>query len=90
MLGKSSVESAPNTKVVDDSVRMMKEQSASIETMGEMMKSSGLMMQEMGVKYKDDEAVTTGKDLEAFGMKYMRDNAKASESDNSMREMMGD
>ena len=89
MFGKSSAGAVVDTKGVEDSVRMMKEQSASIKTMGEMMKSSGLMMQEMGVKYKDERAITTGKDLEVVGGKYMRDDEEASAENASMKQMMG-
>ena len=62
---------------------MMKEQSSSIQKMAEMMKSSGLVMQEMGMKYKDDDAVSKGKDLEMIGVKYKEENVKATEKDAS-------
>ena len=67
---------------------MMKEQSSSIQKMAEMMKSSGLVMQEMGTKYNDDEAISKGKDLQMIGEKYMVENAKATEKDASMKESM--
>ena len=67
---------------------MMKEQSANIQKMAELMKSNGLSMQEMGMKYKDDEAVSGGKDLEMMGDKYMKANTKAIEGNGTMNTMM--
>jgi hypothetical protein len=89
MFGKSSVSSVVSTKGGEDSIRMMKEQSVSIQRMGEMMSSSGLMMQELGLKYKDEGMISAGKDLEMVGAKYMTENAKASASSDSMKKVMG-
>ena len=85
--GNGSNTDAADTKKLQDSVSMMKEQSAKIQKMGEMMKTGGGMMQAMGVKYNDEEAVTTGKDLEAVGVKYMGEN-KTQEGSGSMKQMM--
>ena len=52
------------------------------------MVSIGLTVQEMGMKYKDDELVSKGKDLEATGKKYIEENAKAEEKDPSMKKSM--
>ena len=68
--GKGANDDGAQTKKLQDSATMMKEQSSSIQKMAEMMKSSGLVMQEMGMKYKDDDAVSKGKDLEMIGVKY--------------------
>ena len=43
-------------------------------------------MQEMGMKYKDEEAISKGKDLQMIGEKYMVENAKAKEKDDFMKE----
>lgn len=86
--GKSTNDNGAQTKKLQDSVTMMKEQSLSIKKMAEMMKSSGLVMQEMGTKYKDDEAISKGKDLQMIGEKYIVENAKATEKDASMKESM--
>lgn len=89
LLGKSAGGSATGTNVPDDSVRMMKEQSVSIKTMGEMMQSNGIMMQEAGAKYKDEGMMTAGKDMEMVGGRYMTENAKATSGTDSMKKMMG-
>ena len=78
-----------NPKDVEDSIAMMKEQSVTIEQMGEMMKTSGAMMQEFGAKYKDDMMMSKGKDLEAVGGKYLQDNTSATKSSDMMEEVMG-
>ena len=78
-----------NPKDAEDSIAMMKEQAASIEKMGEMMKTSGVMMQELGAKYKDDMMMSKGKDLEAVGGKYLQDNTSATKSSDMMEEVMG-
>ncbi len=89
MIGKGSAGSVTDTKAVDDSVRMMKEQSASIQKMGEMMQSNGIMMQEAGAKYKDEGMMSAGKDMEMVGGRYMTEDAKAGSGTDSMRKMMG-
>mgnify|MGYP001610517913 CR=1 FL=1 len=87
--GKGTNDNGSKTKELQDSVTMMNEQSASIQKMAEMMKSSGIVMQEVGNKYKDDEAVFKGKDLETIGERYMKENIKALEVDGSMKHIMG-
>ena len=74
---------------INDSIVMMKKQSASIEKMGEMMKTSGSMMQEFGIKYNDGMMISQGKDLEAVGTKYMQDDAKESTGGGSMNKIIG-
>lgn len=49
------------------------------------MTSSGIMMQEMGTKYKDNEATVRGRDLQMLGEKYFKDNASASTSGHDMK-----
>ncbi|KKU66704.1 MAG: hypothetical protein UX89_C0019G0024 [Parcubacteria group bacterium GW2011_GWA2_47_16] len=88
MLGKGSSGSVTDTKVADDSIRMMKEQSASIKTMGEMMRSNGSMMQEAGAKYKDEGMMSAGKDMEMVGGRYLTEDAKATSGTDSMKKMM--
>ncbi|MDP3764029.1 MAG: hypothetical protein Q8Q95_00195 [bacterium] len=75
-------------KKLQDSISMMKEQSGSIQKMAEMMKTSGTVMQEMGMKYKDETAIEKGKDLQAVGEKYVKENEKATESSASMKDIM--
>ncbi|MDO8504282.1 MAG: hypothetical protein Q7S36_00315 [Candidatus Liptonbacteria bacterium] len=77
-----------NESKLQDSVAMMKEQSVSIQKMAEMMKSSGLSVQEAGMKYNDEVLVAEGKDLQAVGEKYAKENAKATEDSNSMKKIM--
>lgn len=87
--GKSMNNNSVQTKELQDSVTMMKEQSANIQKMAELMKTSGVAMQEMGMTYKDDGAVSNGKDLEMMGDKYMKENTKAVEGSGTMKTMMG-
>ncbi|MEK7629422.1 MAG: hypothetical protein AAB394_02750, partial [Patescibacteria group bacterium] len=70
------------------SITMMKEQSVSIQKMAEMMKSGGVTMQELGMKYKDESAVEKGKDMQAIGEKYVKENEKATEGSASMKDIM--
>ena len=87
--GKGMNNNGAQTKELQDSVTMMKEQSVSIQKMAELMKTSGVAMQEMGMTYKDDSAVSAGKDLEMMGDKYMKENTKAVEGNGAMKSMMG-
>jgi F420-0:gamma-glutamyl ligase-like protein len=86
--GRAGINDDTQTKKLQDSVVMMKEQSANIRKMGEMMKSAGVVMQELGMKYKDEEVIAKGKDLEVVGGKYIAEDTKATESSNSMKETM--
>ena len=86
--GKSANSNEAQDKELQDSIAMMKEQSASIQTMAVMMKSAGIAMQEMGIKYKNNEAISGGKDLEMIGLKYMSESSAAVNSE-SMSDMMG-
>ena|SRR3989344_6128520 len=69
--GTSGNDMSAHTKELQDSVTMMKEQTSTIQTMAGLMKSGGVKMQEMGMRYKDDEAISKGKDMEAMGARYM-------------------
>ena len=71
-MGKGAQDHSVQTKELQDSITMMNEQSANMQKMAVMMKSGGVFMQEMGLKYKDDDAVSKGKDLEAIGDTYMK------------------
>ncbi|OGZ54749.1 MAG: hypothetical protein A3B25_01675 [Candidatus Ryanbacteria bacterium RIFCSPLOWO2_01_FULL_48_26] len=86
--GKNANDNEARTSELQDSIAMMNEQSTNIQKMAELMKSGGEMMQEMGVKYKDDGMVSSGKDLEAIGQKYMKGDVEAGSS-GSMQHMMG-
>ncbi|MDO8659182.1 MAG: hypothetical protein Q7K54_01140 [Candidatus Parcubacteria bacterium] len=86
--GKGSSNNGSETNKLKDAVVMMKEQSVGIQKMGEMMISSGIAMQEMGMKYKDDEMTNKGKDLEMVGKNYIEENTKSTEEDTSMKESM--
>ncbi len=86
-LGKGVNDGGVATKELQDSIQMMQEQSVMIQKMGEMMKSGGMMMQEMGTKYQNDGMMAQGKDWEAVGGKYLKENADASGMD-SMKGMM--
>lgn len=87
-VGQSSVDTQKNDKQLQDSVVMMKDQAKSIEQMSSMMKSGGAMMQEMGMKYKDDVLVQQGKDMQAIGEKNQNSNAARS-NEGGMRDIMG-
>lgn len=75
-------------KKLQESITMMKEQSGNIQKMAEMMKSNGVVMQELGMKYKDETAIEKGKDLQAVGEKYVKENEKATTGDASMKNIM--
>lgn len=82
--GSSGNMSGVDTKKLEDSMTMMKEQSVAIEKMGELMKTSGVMMQELGAKYMDEGLVMNGKDMMIIGEKYMKDNDTQSAKDTHM------
>lgn len=84
--GKGANDNSAQTKKLQDSITMMKEQSSSIQKMAEMMKSSGIFMQEHGIEHKDDTIISKGKDLQMLGEKYMVENKKAMEKDAFMKE----
>ena len=86
--GNGMNDSSIDAKKLQDATTMMKEQSASILKMGETMKSSGLAIQEMGMKYSDESLTSTGKDLEMVAKKYIEENTKATEKDTSMKNSM--
>lgn len=83
----SSTNSDAYAKREKESIVMMKDQAATIKKMAEIMKTGGTMMQTMGMQYKNDEAVTTGRDLEMMGSKYLI--TSTTTTNNSMDQMMG-
>jgi hypothetical protein len=87
MLGGKSDSKVSGTST-DDSMSMMMEQSARISQMGEMMKTGAMMMQQAGVKYKDEELVNTGKDMQTIAEKHMGEDSAHLQGD-SMTGMMG-
>lgn len=87
-IGNNGGASAADVKKLQNSITMMKEQSATIKKMGEMMKSAGDMMQTFGTQYKNEEAVTSGKDLFAVGAKYLKENEAETSDPGAMKEMM--
>jgi flagellar basal body-associated protein FliL len=84
-----SGDSGEKSQKLQDSVDMMKEQSSAIKQMAGMMKTYGTAMQEAGIKYKDDEIISKGKDLEVSGEKYLKDAKEVSGGDDSMKQIMG-
>ncbi len=86
--GKSMNNNSVQTKELQDSITMMKEQSKSIQTMAEIMKTGGIKMQEIGMELKNDDAISKGKDIEMMGEKYIKENIKAVESSGTMNSMM--
>ena len=90
LLGKGATSGdTTKEKLLQDSITMMNEQAISIQKMGEMMQSNGLLMQEMGMQYKDERMVSAGKDLEVVGANHMKANREASDADDGMGQMMG-
>lgn len=89
MFGKSSMDTDPTalTKEREEAISMMRRQSLSVKQMGTMMQLNGKTMQEMAEKYKDATMMSTGKDLEAVGAKYMQEDATAQRS-GTMNQMM--
>lgn len=85
--GKGANDNTEQTKKLQDSITMMKEQSSSIQKMTEMMIAGGIFMQEHGTEHKDEEAVSKGKDMQMIGEKYMKENTKAKKDDH-MKENM--
>lgn len=87
LVGGSGTNSDDYAKREKESIVMMKDQAATIKKMAEIMKTGGTMMQTMGMQYKNEEAVTTGKDLEMMGSKYI--STASTTGSNSMNQMMG-
>ena len=86
-LGKNSAGTQKGDTKLQDAIAMMQDQSSSIRQMSDMMKSGGLMMEEMGVKYKDDKLVEEGKDMQAIGERNQSSNEMRA-SEGSMQQMM--
>jgi len=87
-IGKSGNVSSADIKKAQDSISMMKEQSAAITKMGELMKTNGSMMKEAGMKYNDEALQMSGKDMEALAAKYMKDNESQTTNSASMKGLM--
>ena len=87
-VGQNNAGMNVSDKTTQDSITMMKKQSVSIQQMSEMMKSNGIMMQEMGAKYDDTAMISSGKDMAAIGKKHMDENMSASGA-GTMKQMMG-
>ncbi len=86
-VGKNSEVSSVDAKKLQDVTTMMNQQSSSIKQMGEMMRTYGLSVQDMGMKYKDESLVASGKDLQAIAEKYLNEN-KTKSQESGMKQMM--
>lgn len=62
--------STVNTSQVQQMTDMMKADGMSMEKMGGMMMQAGVLLEERGTKYSDQEMVMMGKDLSANGKKH--------------------
>ncbi|MFZ2167341.1 MAG: hypothetical protein WAV50_00555 [Minisyncoccia bacterium] len=71
-MGSSNGGDTKSAKDLQESVVMMKEQAVSIQEMAEMLQANGTIMQTMGMQYKNDDAVSKGKDMMAVGAKYIK------------------
>lgn len=85
--GKSSGSSASEGSVTMMAGMSMEEHDTGMKKMAEMMKTGGVMMQEMGTKYSNQEAVVMGKDMEMVGAKYMTDMSTSTTNSHSMHNM---
>lgn len=86
--GSNSGSSSADAKKIADSVVMMKDQETGLKQMAEVMKANGSMMQDMGMKYKDDGLVNGGKDMLLMSEKYMK-TMTATGTNSTMNKMMG-
>lgn len=75
-------------KKEQEAIVMMKDQANAITKMAQVMKTSGAMMQTIGMQYKNDDAINTGKDLEMMGVKYLVDTTKTTGTSDTMNSMM--
>lgn len=87
-IGQSGNTSAADAKKMQDSITMMKEQSATIKKMGEIMKNNAAVMQQAGTKYNDQDLMMSGKDMETLAAKYTKDNESQASGGGSMKELM--
>ena len=87
-VGQNGASSGVDTKKLEDSIKMMKEQDASIKAMGEMMKSGSAMMVEAGTKYKDEALMNSGKDMEAVMEKYSKTEDSKAAGGETMNKLM--
>ena len=90
MMSSGSKSNDADSKELSESITMMKQQSLSIKQMSDMMKSGGLMMQELGTKYKDETMMGQGKDMVVVAEKYMKENSETKTSSGSMQKVMGE
>ena len=74
-----------DTQKLVDAKDMMKDQSADIKAMGDIMNTASTTMQVSGTKYKDDALASSGKDLAAVADKYMKADAARTTKDSSMK-----
>lgn len=87
-VGNGATANGADAKKLQESVVMMKDQSSHIQEMAQLMQSDGTLLQEMGMKYNDADAVSKGKDLQAIGAKYMKTDASATSGSDMMGQIM--
>ena len=73
--------STANAAQVQQMTDMMKTDGTSMEKMGGMMMQAGVLLEERGTKYSDQEMVMMGKDLRANGQKHQFDGKSMMEGD---------
>jgi len=88
LAGKSGSNNDAQTKALQESVAMMKDQTAHIQEMAQIMQSGGTSLQEMGMKYNDNDAVSKAKDMMAIGAKYGKADTNAAANSGTMGKMM--
>lgn len=87
-MGNATTANGADSKKLQESVVMMKDQSSHIQEMAQLMQSDGTLLQDMGMKYNDTDAVSKGKDLQSIGAKYMKANTDATAGSNTMGKIM--
>ncbi len=65
--------STANASLVQQMTDMMKADGTSMEKMGGIMMQAGVLLEERGTKYSDQEMVMMGKDLSVNGKKHQSD-----------------
>ena len=73
---------------INDSIVMMKKVSK-YRKIGEMMKTSGSMMQEFGIKYNDGMMISQGKDLRPLEQNICKMMPRNRQESGSMNKIMG-
>jgi len=86
--GNGAGTNGTESKALQESVAMMKEQSSNVQEMAKIMQSGGTALQEMGMKYNDEVAVSKGKDMEVIAAKYMKADTTASQGSDTMGKIM--